>query len=439
ASSHYQDKIVRPLTEAIPQHADELATLHKNAGVLFGKNDIYVVHEVNIPAANTHWSLLIELPTKVALAQVNTMNKLAQEKTTAVMSGLILISLLLAAVSLALIIVLIRSIVEPIGLLNQQVAQLASSEGDLSRRLQLDTHAELIALGNNFNRFMHKLRDLVMSLKDIGQQVRKEANENLSVSNRTRSATEQQQSEIENVVTATQEMSATASEVARIASEVAAHSNEIHSTVVESQQTLAKAVDTVGELETSMHAASASITKVSERSEDINRILVVIGSIAEQTNLLALNAAIEAARAGEQGRGFAVVADEVRTLAARTQSSTEEINTMIGDLQSEVTQAVSIIERSSGQANDAMTSTHQAHEFLHRVVEAIASIADNIRQVATAAEEQSSVSEEITRNLTVIGDAAQTLADLAQHANNSSHHVTHQLDELDRQLAALRT
>lgn len=439
ASSHYKNKVTHPLIEALPRYGQQLKDLHKNQGVLFSDEDIYVAHAVNIPAAQGQWSLLIALPTEVAMAQLNTMENLASSKTTSVISSLVIISLILAVLSLAVIVLLIRSITQPINKLNHQVEQLASAEGDLSQRLTLDAHAELIILGSNFNRFMHKLRDLVLSLKDIGQQVRSEALENLSVSERTRASTDQQQSEIDNVVTATQEMSATAQEVARIASDVATRSNEIHSTVVDSQQNLAKAVDTVLELSTNMRQASSSITKVSERSDDINRILVVIGSIAEQTNLLALNAAIEAARAGEQGRGFAVVADEVRTLASRTQSSTTEINTMIGDLQSEVKQAVGIIEQGAEQASSAMDSTRQAHEFLHRVVEAIGEIADNIRQVATAAEEQSSVSEEITRNLTVIGDAAQTLANLAQQANQSSHNVTNQLDELDRQLNALRT
>lgn len=165
----------------------------------------------------------------------------------------------------------------------------------------------------------------------------------------------------------------------------------------------------------------------------------MIGNIADQTNLLALNAAIEAARAGAHGRGFAVVADEVRMLASKTQASTGEISQMITTLQADVKQAVNIIQQGREQASSSMAQTRHAHEALQQVVEAVVEISDNIRQVATAAEEQSAVSEEITRNLTVIGDAASQLNGLATQANSSSHKVTSEIDKLDSQLSALRT
>lgn len=442
ASSHYADKTTRPLTEALPKLGDELVQLHSSdegGGVLVNKETIYVAQTLNFPAADTQWSLLIELPLEVALADVNKLKDLAEGKKAAVLSTQLAIGLVLTILSLVGTLTIIRSITTPIGVLNKQVHQLASAEGDLSQRLTLDTHAELITLGGNFNRFMQKLRDLVLSLKEVSQKVRSESAENLNISRQTNEATAEQQSEIDNVVTATQEMSATAGEVARIASEVSNHANEIHNAVIESQQDLSSAVDTSLELSQNMDTASQSIEKVSARSNDINGILDVIRAVAEQTNLLALNAAIEAARAGEQGRGFAVVADEVRTLASRTQTSTEEINTMIADLQREVSQAVEIIVQGSEQSQSAMNKTRQAHENLHTVVQSIAEIADNIRQVATAAEEQSAVSEDITRNLTNIGDAAQALASLAQQASQSSQNVTSQLDELDYQLSTLRT
>ena len=195
------------------------------------------------------------------------------------------------------IVLLLRSITQPLNTcLNNQIAQLASADGDLSKRLNLDTHAELISLGGNFNRFMEKLRDMVLSLKEIGQQVRAEAKQNLSVSGQANQATADQQSEIDNVVTATQEMSATArsrTHRGRCIQPHQRHSQQCHrhaNRAIQSRRRFRQPKQ--------QHArCQRAISRVSNRSEDINRILVVIGSIAEQTNLLALNAAIEAARA----------------------------------------------------------------------------------------------------------------------------------------------
>ncbi len=439
ASSHYQDKQLRPLAEAMPQLGESLKSLHIGSGLLDSDDSLYIAKAIKIPTASTQWSLLIELPKSVAMAELTAQQEMARAEIKQTLWGQLVAGFLLSAVSMVAIVLLLRSITQPLNTLNNQIAQLASADGDLSKRLNLDTHAELISLGGNFNRFMEKLRDMVLSLKEIGQQVRAEAKQNLSVSGQANQATADQQSEIDNVVTATQEMSATAQEVARIAADVSSHTKDIHSNVTDTQTELSKAADASASLSNNMHGASEAISRVSNRSEDINRILVVIGSIAEQTNLLALNAAIEAARAGEQGRGFAVVADEVRTLASRTQSSTTEINTMIQELQHEVEQAVAIINSGSQQANQTMNITRTAYESLNQVVEAITNITDNIRQVATAAEEQSAVSEDITKNLTIIGDAARTLASLGEQASRSSANVTSQVDKLDRQLGALRT
>ncbi|MFY9180639.1 MAG: methyl-accepting chemotaxis protein [Venatoribacter sp.] len=439
ASSHHKNSIRKPLSKAMPEQAATLQKLHQGSGLLVTDKEIFVSNPLHFPAASSEWALIIELPKSVAFAELTEQQQLTQKKKASVATSQIIVGLIIAAISLLIVGLLIRSIILPINTLNQQVAQLASAEGDLSRELKLDTHAELIALGHNFNLFMHKLRDMVHSLKEVSNQVRQESEENCNISRQTDQATEQQQNEIDNVVTATQEMSATAGEVARIASEVASSTQEINRNVTTSQQQLAQAVDTSLELSSSMNNARDSINKVVARSEDIGRILTVIGSIAEQTNLLALNAAIEAARAGEQGRGFAVVADEVRTLASRTQASTGEINTMINDLQNEVSQAVQIIEQGSNQAGQTMQTSRTAHESLYLVVEAIGQIVNNIHQVATAAEEQSSVSADITKNLTIIGDAAQKLSGLAQQAMAGSQHVNSELDKLDKQLGALRT
>lgn len=439
ATSHYQEYLSKPLTQAIPTLGKQLQELHQQEGVLETDDTFYVARTIDVPAAHTYWSLLIELPKELVLADITKMQSLAASEKSRIVSSQVLVGLVLAVVFLVAVIVLVRSIVRPLLALDEQVAQLAGAEGDLSQQLTMDTHAELISLGGNFNRFVLKLRELVSSLKDLSVEVRREADENLQISEQTKGATTQQQDEINNVVAATQEMSATAQQVAGIAVEVSTKTQDIQMEVNVSQQSLAQAANTSLELSSNMNTASEVITQVSARSEEINRILEVIGSIADQTNLLALNAAIEAARAGAHGRGFAVVADEVRMLASKTQASTGEISQMIATLQSDVQRAVAIIQQGREQADSGMAQTRRANEALQQVVEAVVEISDNIRQVATAAEEQSAVSEEITRNLTVIGDAASQLSHLAQKANASSQKVTGEIDTLDSQLSALRT
>lgn len=438
ASSHYNQKLMRPFRESI-HNGQALERLHQQSGLLIENDTAFVATPVSIADSKSTWSLVVELPLQVALANLQSFQTSLDEQHNSVLARQLLISAVAGVLALLLMAWLIRSIVEPINQLNAEVEQLASGDGDLSLRLKLDTHAELIRLGNGFNQFIDKLHTMVSALKSSSQNVRDESANNLGISQQTASETERQHLEIDHVVTATQEMSATAQEVAGIASSVSSRTNNIHQQVTTSQSTLTGAVEEVLQLSQDMGSASESITGVAQRSEEINSILVVIRGIAEQTNLLALNAAIEAARAGEQGRGFAVVADEVRTLASRTQSSTEEINDMIASLQSQVEQAVAIISSSSERANSAMDSTHLAHSTLNEAAEGIREVADNITQVATAAEEQSAVSDEIARNLTVISDAAQTLSGLSQQATQSSQHVAGQLDTMDGFLAQLKT
>ena len=440
ASTVYKDKFTRPLAEAAPAVGEVLTKLHTSDKPLLHQNGAYnVAQAVPILASGSTWSVLITLPEQVVLAGTQVLVDRLDKSVMGILATEGIAALIITLVVVVALTWLIQSIVRPIRDLDDMVQNLASSEGDLSRDIRLNTHAELISLSKGFSKFINKLRTMVNQLKHVGVEARETAKAGKQINARTVKATQDQQREIDSVVTATNQMSSTANEVSQVAVEVASNTNRAKETVLSSQQALKGSVATVEALTHDMQAASQSITEVAARTDEINRILDVIRAIAEQTNLLALNAAIEAARAGEQGRGFAVVADEVRSLASKTQSSTEEINNMIQSLQAGVKKAVSVIESSTEKAKGAMDETQASYQSLADVVKDIASVSEHITQVATAAEEQSAVSEEISRNLTLIGDAANALAALAGESDEASEKLASHMQVLDQQLASLKT
>jgi len=440
SSSHYIDKLTRPLQEARPTFDGRLIDLHKqDTKYWLHEGTYYVTRSIPITAAGTSWSILIELPQEVIFGTTHDLINTISDSVVSIVSQGVIIALTVMGVAIFLVVLLTRSIVNPIKELDEMVQNLASTEGDLTQDIRLNTHAELISLSKGFSLFILKLREMIKELKFVGDAAKGSAIKGKAINQNSLKATHEQQHEIDSVVTASNQMSASASEVSKVAEDVAHNAKSAKQTVLASQKTLAASVQTVQGLTADMNRASESISEVAERTEDINRILDVIRAIAEQTNLLALNAAIEAARAGEQGRGFAVVADEVRNLASKTQASTEEINQMIQGLKGGVDSAVSVIQSSTEKAQGAMSETQQSYDSLTNVVTDIGSIADHITQVATAAEQQSSVSEEISRNLTIIGDAAKALAELANENNQASDELENQMNTLDVQLSSLKT
>ena len=440
SASHYKEKLTRPLKEARPDLDGKLLSLHTSKNKTLLMDGVYYVgYPINIAAADTTWSLLIELPEEVVLAGANKLVSTIDESLLSIIATELVAAGIVTGLLLFALVIFIRTIVRPIKDLDDMVQNLASNEGDLTRTVRIDTHAELISLSKGFSSFIEKLRVMVNQLKEVGDSAKQTALQGKEINAKSLAATFDQQREIDSVVTATNEMSATASEVSQLAVQVADNVNSAKDTIIASQNSLSGSVGTVQALTQDMQLASQSISDVESHTEEINKIIDVIRSIAEQTNLLALNAAIEAARAGEQGRGFAVVADEVRSLASKTQISTEEINGMIQNLQGGVKKAVEVIESGAGKAQSAMSETQLSYDSLSSVVGNIGDIANHITQVATAAEEQSAVSEEVSKNLTIIGDAATSLAELAKESDDSSENLEQQMLSLDQQLASLKT
>ncbi|MBY5922064.1 methyl-accepting chemotaxis protein [Ferrimonas balearica] len=440
ASTHYADKLATPLDNARPTFDGKLTQLYQTAEPLWLHEGVYyLAYPIAITGIDSGWSVLIELPEAVVLATAESLAAKIDDSVFDITLSMQVTALALILLLSISVVLLVRSVVRPIKQLQGNIDDLASSEGDLTHEIRLDTHAELIALGQGMTRFIAKLRTLVIEAKGIGEAARENAVKSSELNNQARQATDKQQHEVQSVVAASHQMSTAASEVSQRAAAVADHIQSANSEVATSQRYLSDSLGMVESLAADMNQASASISEVVEHTGHINRILDVIRAIAEQTNLLALNAAIEAARAGEQGRGFAVVADEVRSLASKTQASTEEIHTMIEGLTSVVDQAVSVIQSGSGKAESARTHTQSSHQSLTAVSDGFQSIADHIAQVATAAEEQSVVTDEISENLTAIGDAARALAELTAQNHHFSDELQTQMDQLSQQLSTLKT
>ncbi|MDH0449664.1 methyl-accepting chemotaxis protein [Shewanella sp. GD04112] len=439
AASHYSKK-ARPLSESIdPKLASQIVALHKNGGYMASDDEIIVAYPIKIPLAKAEWSLAIEVPKAQAFKSSIELNDKMDEMATSLGSILLMVGLAVSILAVVTISIVIRSIIAPLRMIQGRVEHLASADGDLTQSIVVDAHAELIALGKGFNSFIHKLKDLISELKTLAGRTQEESLSSAQIAELTRDSVHRQYGEIESVVTAVNEMSATALEVAKASEQTAAETEAMSRNVRLSEESLTKAMEYVTTMSQESMQAKVAVSKVAESSTNISRILEVISSIAAQTNLLALNAAIEAARAGEQGRGFAVVADEVRALASKTQSSTDDISVLIDALQQEVNSASGIIDKGAERAQMAVSQTEQALTSLNSMVSQIEEISSQVTHIAAAAEEQSAVTEEVNRNITGISDSASELARLAGEAQQSSVVLAELVKQQHQQLGKLKT
>ncbi|UFP98224.1 cache domain-containing protein [Pseudomonas fitomaticsae] len=347
-------------------------------------------------------------------AQVAVVEAKVQERMQGVVLSIVGVAVVVLLVIAAAGMLLANTILRPLTLMKANLDDIAAGEGDLTRRLSITSQDELGELAGSFNRFVDKIHGLVRQITEMTSQLTGLVTQVSDQAQRSDQAMERQRHETDQVATAINEMSAAAQEVAKSAQNAAVAAQQTDEEGQTAKRVVAGSIKQIHALVDDIRSSGVSLDSLQQDVSSIVGVLGVIRSIAEQTNLLALNAAIEAARAGEAGRGFAVVADEVRALASRTQISTQEIQGMIDRLQAGTQSAVEAMRRSSEAGDGTSAQANQAGASLDAMADLIATINSMNAQIASAAEEQTAVAEEINRSVHQIAVAVDNVADETQ-------------------------
>ncbi|WP_028766724.1 methyl-accepting chemotaxis protein [Shewanella fidelis] len=340
---------------------------------------------------------------------------------------------LIAATFIGLASIVASSVSRPIAQVADMLQNIGEGEGDLRQRLPVEGDDELAQLAKGFNSFISKIQASVIEVAEASALLSSSANDVSHQAQRTLEDSQLQKDQTIMVVTAINEMGATVNEIANNAAQAADTARAADTDSNNGQVVVTRARETINQLSNDVEQVGEVVESLAIHTKSIESILDVIRAVSEQTNLLALNAAIEAARAGEAGRGFAVVADEVRNLASRTATSTNEVQVMIDKLQTEATRAVEAMQQSRTRSAAGVAAVDEASLSLTGISERIGSISDMNIQVAAATEEQSTVVEDINRNISDINDITLRTADTAEDAAKASQsliQLAHRLDSL---------
>lgn len=340
------------------------------------------------------------------------------------------IGLAIAVLMALLVAVLIRSITRPLRHSMQAMANIASGEADLTRSLDVSGNDELTTLSRDFNMFIQKLRTVMAQLFETSGSLEKSSNSLGGLASQAHKQSQQQSQQMELVATAVNEVTYAVQEVAKNAEHASNEVGDAEKQASLGQRNIEASLQQIDQLSTTINEAVGVIQSLADETTKIGSVLEVIGSIADQTNLLALNAAIEAARAGEQGRGFAVVADEVRLLAQRTQTSTAEIHTMIDRLQKNSGAAVTVIMESSRASQATVEQASQAGQSLDQIAQALRNLSGLNASIASATLQQTHVVEDINQNVTQAAGLAQESTQAAEQSSAAGK----ELGELAEQL-----
>ena len=423
----YQDqsKVLKPLSELNPELTQAmLAQIHQSKALqeVNWQGQSKLISSVKIP--NSQWQLVLVLDKATLLTPIH--NQLWQQ---------LAIAILVLGLSLFAIGTLISLLFRPLQVVSTALERIANGNGDLTQRINVQARDEVGRLAANFNQFVGSLHELIGHIRQEAESLGDAASHGLKRSSNTVQELSRQQQEIAMVATAVTEMASATVEIAHNAENTAAAAQQSTASCTDGQNLVNQTRGSITSLANEVGEATTVIVELSRHANEISSVLATIQGIAEQTNLLALNAAIEAARAGEQGRGFAVVADEVRVLSRRTQASTTEIQSTIDTLQRTTQQAVALMEKSQGLATHSVQDAEAASRALDEITLAVSLISDMSTQIATAAEEQTKVTEEITTNVTAIKEVGDELADGAREEQQESRRLQEQAADLNEMVA----
>jgi len=351
---------------------------------------------------------------------------------------LVLLAVFLSVPLLILFLLIIRSIVRPLKTINQAMENISEGDGDLTKRLKTEGNDELSQVAESFNTFVHKIQQLVVNVQESADSEQQAAEQLAALCESSSSQTARLNQQTEAVATAVNELTSSAGEVAQHAREAAESANVADEQSGRSAATVRSAVQNIDALTQRLNQANQHAKTLTEGSKQIGAILNVIITIAEQTNLLALNAAIEAARAGEAGRGFAVVADEVRQLATKTQKSTDEIGNIVDNIQRSITDVTNIIREAESGSEQTRSETIEAEQAISQIQEAVAHISGMNVQIASATDEQSRVTQDISENITSISSLTYDTKDASEQVKQVSDSLIKNSVDLSQMIRRFR-